>query len=66
MSKSNTKLKVYTVKGFPIFDPVSGVHIHTTPIEVESSDWIQAQIDAGILQAEQVEKPKSKQVKPEA
>lgn len=42
-------MKVYAVNGFPLWDAENGVYITETPVEVNPSEWLEAQIAGGII-----------------
>lgn len=55
-----SKLNVYVTHGFPFYDAVNRVYITSTPVEVENSPWLQAQIDAGLVKIKPEAKPSEK------
>lgn len=42
-------MKVFVTKGFPFWDAENRLYITTEPVEVEDSEWLQAQIAAGLV-----------------
>lgn len=42
-------MKVFVTKGFPFWDAENRLYITTEHVEVEDSEWLQAQIAAGLV-----------------
>ena len=42
-------MKVFVTKGFPLWYAENNLYITTEPVEVEDSEWLQAQIAAGLV-----------------
>lgn len=42
-------MKVYTANKFPLWDAENGIYITETPVEVNTSEWLVAQLTAGVL-----------------
>lgn len=64
-------LKARVTKGFPLWYEEAGKLLTADFEEVEDSSWLQAQIDAGVVEVEKTEtkpetKPKTKQAPKEA
>lgn len=64
-------LKARVTKGFPLWYEEAGKLLTVDFVEVEDSSWLQAQIDAGVVEVEKTEtkpetKPKTKQAPKEA
>ena len=64
-------LKARVTKGFPLWYEETGKLLTADFVEVEDSSWLQAQIDAGVVEVEKTEtkpetKPKTKQAPKEA
>ena len=64
-------LKARVTKGFPLWYEEAGKLLTADFVEVEDSSWLQAQIDAGVVEVEKTEtkpetKPKTKQAPKEA
>lgn len=59
------KLSVRVTKGFPLWYEVAQEYLTTSALEVEPSAWLQAQIDAGLVEVvgadgnEESSKPKT-------
>lgn len=60
-------LKARVTKGFPLWYEEAGKLLTADFVEVEDSSWLQAQIDAGVVEVEKTEaKPKTKTAPKEA
>lgn len=64
-------LRARVTKGFPLWYEEAGKLLTADFVEVEDSSWLQAQIDAGVVEVEKTEtkpetKPKTKQAPKEA
>ena len=42
-------LKVFVTRGFPFWDAENRIYITEQPTEVQDSEWLQAQIEAGLI-----------------
>ena len=54
-------LKVFVTRGFPFWDAENRLYITEQPTEVQDSEWLQAQIEAGLIavaEEEQADTPK--------
>lgn len=53
-------MKVYTANKFPLWDAENSVYITETPVEVNTSEWLEAQLAAGVLVEVKEAKPTRK------
>ena len=54
-------LKVFVTRGFPFWDAENRLYITEQPTEVQDSEWLQAQIEAGLIalaEEEQADTPR--------
>ena len=47
-------LKVFVTRGFPFWDAENRIYITEQPTEVQDSEWLQAQIEAGLIAVAEV------------
>lgn len=52
-------LKVFVTRGFPFWDAENRIYITEQPTEVQDSEWLQAQIEAGLIAVAEEEEPAS-------
>lgn len=52
-------LKVFVTRGFPFWDAENRIYITEQPTEVQDSEWLQAQIEAGLITVAEEEEPAS-------
>lgn len=57
------RMKVYAVHGFPLWDVENETYIAETPVEVAPSEWLDAQMAAGLV-AEVPAEPSAGKAKP--